>query len=199
MVKAAGVLPGATFASELIPIGEPIAQRRQGRHEWLRSIRRRLEAADLLFLDPDNGLEPAGFRPTAAKSGKSIMISEVRELERSRRCLIVYHHHTRRAAVIMPRCSTGPSGTNAWRGYLSVAERQLRCHGKKHEQSGNKHGPPQAPRSPTLHHRSSPTSSRSLLPFVTRLARRRNALRSSLSEDQIVAWSADVGRFGLKG
>jgi len=36
-LEAAGVLPGATFASELIPIGEPIAQRQQGRHEWLRS------------------------------------------------------------------------------------------------------------------------------------------------------------------
>ena len=95
-LEAAGVLPGAIFASELIPIGGPIAQRQQGRHEWLRSIRRRLEAADLLFLDPDNGLEPAGFRPTAAKSGKSIMISEVRELARPGRCLIVYHHQTRR-------------------------------------------------------------------------------------------------------
>ena len=95
-LEAAGVLPGAIFASELIPIGGPIAQRQQGRHEWLRSIRRRLEAADLLFLDPDNGLEPAGFHPTAAKSGKSIMISEVRELARPGRCLIVYHHQSRR-------------------------------------------------------------------------------------------------------
>jgi hypothetical protein len=96
-LEATGVLPGAMFASELIPIGGPIAQRQQGRHEWLRSIRRRLAAADLLFLDPDNGLEPAGFCPMSSRSGKSIMISELHRLARTGRCLIVYHHHTRRA------------------------------------------------------------------------------------------------------
>jgi hypothetical protein len=95
-LEAAGILPGATFASELTPIGGPISQRQQGRHEWLRSIRRRLEAADLLFLDPDNGLEPTDFRPTAPKSGKSIMISELEQFARPGRCLIVYHHQSRR-------------------------------------------------------------------------------------------------------
>jgi hypothetical protein len=55
-----------------------------------------LERADVLFLDPDNGLEPAGFRPTAAKSGKSIKISEIRQLAATGRCLIVYHHQSRR-------------------------------------------------------------------------------------------------------
>ena len=75
----------------------PIAQRQQARREWLEAVRRKLERADLLFLDPDNGLEPAGFRPTAAKSGKSIMISELHQLARPGRCLIVYHHQSRRA------------------------------------------------------------------------------------------------------
>ena len=59
-------------------------------------MRRKLDRADLLFLDPDNGLEPAGFHPTAAKSGKSIMISELHQLARPGRCLIVYHHKSRR-------------------------------------------------------------------------------------------------------
>ena len=95
-LEAASVLPGATFASEFIPGGGPIAQRQQARRDWLEGIRRKLESTDLLFLDPDNGLEPAGFRPTAAKSGKSIMISEVHEFARPGRCLIVYHHQSRR-------------------------------------------------------------------------------------------------------
>ena len=95
-LEAANVLPGATFASEFIPRGGPIAQRQQARREWLEAVRRKLERADLLFLDPDNGLEPAGFHPTAAKSGKSIMISELRQLARPGRCLIVYHHQSRR-------------------------------------------------------------------------------------------------------
>jgi hypothetical protein len=96
-LEAANVLPGVTFASEFIPTGGTAARRQQARREWLEAVRRKLERVNLLFLDPDNGLEPAGFHPTAAKSGKSIMISELHQLARSGRCLIVYHHHTRRA------------------------------------------------------------------------------------------------------
>ena len=97
-LEAANILPGATFASEFIPTGGgPIAQRLRARRDWLEEIRRKLGPTDLLFLDPDNGLEPDGFHPTAAKSDKSIMISELHQLARPGRCLIVYHHHIRRA------------------------------------------------------------------------------------------------------
>jgi hypothetical protein len=85
------------FASECIPTGKATTRRQQARREWLEAVRRKLEQADLLFVDPDNGLEPAGFHPIAAKSGKSIMISEIHQLARPGRCLIVYHHHSRRA------------------------------------------------------------------------------------------------------
>jgi hypothetical protein len=96
-LEAANILPGATFASEFVPAGGPPTQRGQARREWLEAVQRKFEGTDLLFLDPDNGLEPAGFHPTTAKSRKSIMISEVHQLARTGRCLIVYHHHTRRA------------------------------------------------------------------------------------------------------
>ena len=49
-----------------------------------------------MFVDPDNGLEPSGFSQGSAKSGKSVMLSELLELMLPGRCLIVYHHHTRR-------------------------------------------------------------------------------------------------------
>ena len=84
-LEAANILPGTMFASEFIPGGGPIVQRQQSRRDWLEGIQRKLEPTDLLFLDPDNGLEPTGFRPTAAKSGKRIMISGVRELARTGR------------------------------------------------------------------------------------------------------------------
>jgi hypothetical protein len=95
-LEAANVLPGATFASESIPIGRSMDQRQQARWDWVDAVRRKLETTNLLFLDPDNGLEPAGFRPTAARSGKSIMISELHEFSKPGRCLIVYHHQSRR-------------------------------------------------------------------------------------------------------
>jgi hypothetical protein len=95
-LEVANILPGATFASESIPGDGPLAQRQQMRRDWLEAMRRKLEPADVLFLDPDNGLEPAGFRPTTARSGKSIMLCELHELARPGRCLIVYHHQSRR-------------------------------------------------------------------------------------------------------
>jgi hypothetical protein len=52
--------------------------------------------ANMVFLDPDNELEPAGYSHGSSKAGKSILISELREMVRPGRCLIVYHHHTRR-------------------------------------------------------------------------------------------------------
>lgn len=56
----------------------------------------RLTGADIAFVDPDNGLEPAGYRHSSAKAGNSVLLSELRELARRGRCLIVYHHHSRR-------------------------------------------------------------------------------------------------------
>jgi hypothetical protein len=50
----------------------------------------------MVFVDPDNGLEPAGYSDGSSKAGKSILISELREMARPGRFLIVYHHHTRR-------------------------------------------------------------------------------------------------------
>jgi hypothetical protein len=41
-------------------------------------------------------LEPAGHSPGSARAGKSVLLSELRELARPGRCLVVYHHHTRR-------------------------------------------------------------------------------------------------------
>jgi len=48
-----------------------------------------------VFVDPDNGLEPDGYSHGLAKAGKSVLLSELRELAKPGRCLIVYHHHTR--------------------------------------------------------------------------------------------------------
>jgi hypothetical protein len=50
----------------------------------------------MVFVDPDNGLEPPGYSDASSKAGESILISELREIARPARCLIVYHHHSRR-------------------------------------------------------------------------------------------------------
>jgi hypothetical protein len=49
-----------------------------------------------VFVDPDNGLEPAGFSHGSGKAGKSVTLDKLRAVARAGRCLIVYYHHTRR-------------------------------------------------------------------------------------------------------
>jgi hypothetical protein len=95
-LEAANILPGAIFAKEMLPMNANTEQRRQERHEWLIRVKQTLADADLLFVDPDNGLEPGFFSHGSARAGKSVLLSELRELSRPGRCLIVYHHHTRR-------------------------------------------------------------------------------------------------------
>jgi hypothetical protein len=95
-LETAQILPGAIFVSDVIPTGGPIFGRRQARELWFASVQRALQRTSLVFVDPDNGLEPDGYSHGSAKSGKSVLLTELRELARPGRCLIVYHHHTRR-------------------------------------------------------------------------------------------------------
>lgn len=95
-LEAANLLPDALFASEMIPTDGPLSERRRARNKWFDRMKATLADADLLFVDPDNGLESSGFRHSIPRAGKSVLFSELQELARPGRCLIVYHHHTRR-------------------------------------------------------------------------------------------------------
>ena len=91
-LEAAGLLPGAIHAREMVPIGGPRSERSRERDRWFGRVQSALADADLVFVDPDNGLEPAG----SAKAGKSVLLAELHGLARPGRCLIVYHHQSRR-------------------------------------------------------------------------------------------------------
>ena len=72
-LETADILSGAVFASEVIPVGGPIADRPHERRHWFRRIQSTLDGANMVFLDPDNGIEPAGYRHGSSKAGKSIL------------------------------------------------------------------------------------------------------------------------------
>jgi len=96
VLETANILPGAIFASEVIPAGRPVADRPHRRRQWLARVQSTVEEADVLFVDPDNGLEPAGYSLGSSNVGKSILLSELCKLAKPERGLVVYHHHTRR-------------------------------------------------------------------------------------------------------
>ena len=53
LIEGTGLLPGATFHSEVVPDG------RHGRDAWRRNLMKVVNetSADLVFFDPDNGIE----------------------------------------------------------------------------------------------------------------------------------------------
>lgn len=65
---------------------------RPGKHRdaWFAELHQTVRGADLVFLDPDNGLE--GESP----SHKSVALHELTALRKKGRALVVYHHQTRR-------------------------------------------------------------------------------------------------------
>lgn len=95
-LEAADVLPGAIFAADFVPSDGSSGRLPQERLAWFARLKQQLAAADIVFVDPDNGLEPNGLRPGSSASAKSVLVRELRELADPQRCLIVYHHHTRR-------------------------------------------------------------------------------------------------------
>ena len=89
------VLPGAVFASEQIPVTCAPPERPVQRAAWFGRVKARLKDCDLVFADPDNGIEPAGYKATMGNAGKSITWDEILSLRAPGRALIVYHHQTR--------------------------------------------------------------------------------------------------------
>jgi len=86
---------GAVFMSEPIPCPSQISRRKTERELWFSHVKSRLEETQLIFVDPDNGIAPIGYRPTTRVAGKSIALEEIVRLTELGKPVVVYHHHTR--------------------------------------------------------------------------------------------------------
>lgn len=89
-------LPDVTYHAEPIAIGVTSAARRAGRAAWFARCKAALEGCNLVFLDPDNGLEPGVYSTGSRQAGKAVGLEELQALRRPGRTLVVYHHQTRR-------------------------------------------------------------------------------------------------------
>jgi len=90
------ILPGAIFANAPILTAASVRQRLESRQDWFAAVKDRLAGAEMIFVDPDNGLEPAKFSFGKMKAGKAVAYEELLALAGADRPLIVYHHQTRR-------------------------------------------------------------------------------------------------------
>jgi hypothetical protein len=96
-LQAADLLQSTIYFSEIIPTSGNAADRRIARQAWFARAQAVVSGCDLLFLDPDNGLETSRFDAGLRKAGKSVSLSELTALKRPGRAMVVYHHHTRMA------------------------------------------------------------------------------------------------------
>ena len=94
-LQEASLLADATYADEVILTTGTPAERRAGRAAWFCRCQKTLANCDLVFADPENGLETAGFSSGAMAGGKCIALAEVKGLSAPSRTLVIYHHHSR--------------------------------------------------------------------------------------------------------
>jgi hypothetical protein len=95
-LEGAGLLRRCQFVSDPLPLPKAYAERVIARAEWLDGAVAKIRDCNLVFLDPDNGLQPEKFRPASAKAIKSASFADLGRFRRPGRTLVVYHHHTRR-------------------------------------------------------------------------------------------------------
>ena len=89
LIERTDLLPNATFHRDLVPDGS------EERRVWRESLYAAASGRDLVFLDPDNGLEVKS-RPLGRRdSCKHVLWSEVEHLSRLGCSLLIYQHFPR--------------------------------------------------------------------------------------------------------
>ncbi|MBT5773317.1 MAG: hypothetical protein HOH95_02970 [Dehalococcoidia bacterium] len=70
-------------------------ERLQHRELWIAAAERAVAPCDIVFLDPDNGLEAASVQTHHKKGPKYAYLNELQRLAGGSRALVVYHHLSR--------------------------------------------------------------------------------------------------------
>jgi hypothetical protein len=99
-VQKKGILSPNTlyFETPLTYEGVPSARRPEYRREWLKCANDALRNADVIFTDPDNGLEVKGIDRHDLKGPKFTFYDDLIPFAQSGKSLIIYQHATRQGA-----------------------------------------------------------------------------------------------------
>jgi hypothetical protein len=105
-VRRAAVLPPGTVFFEEPTVGElglgASGKRREAfRTDWFIRAQAAVAGADVVFLDPDNGIEVRSVPRRAPKAGKYVFWDEIEALWARGHSLLIYHHLNRTATVNM--------------------------------------------------------------------------------------------------
>ena len=91
-LERAHLLASDLFVNDAVP--KEIGQRKA----WHQTAIARLSGCDVVFLDPDNGLNVKSVKPGSQKSPKYVWLHEVSDYVASGKSVIVYNHRPRKKA-----------------------------------------------------------------------------------------------------
>jgi hypothetical protein len=95
-IQETGVIDGSFSGELLISAGMPWRSRENWRAGWFERVRSAVADAEIVFVDPDNGLvDDDPRRPRRKTFGKQLPLHEAKALA-DRRVAVIYHHNTRR-------------------------------------------------------------------------------------------------------
>ena len=99
VMSEAGLIPGARYFTEPLPVtdGASYAERCRLRREWHKRALAFCAGAELVFLDPDNGIRPEGQRPSQ-QSEKYALLEEAADYWNAGQNVVYYCHKGRRTA-----------------------------------------------------------------------------------------------------
>lgn len=99
-IEDSGAIPGALYHNDLLP--DELA----GRHAFMGRCAYAFRDADLIFFDPDNGVEVPSLPKGRKNSSKYLYLDEVAAFYASGKSLLIYQHFPRvERAEFLARCA----------------------------------------------------------------------------------------------
>jgi hypothetical protein len=116
LIEASGILPPDTaYFSEAIPrVERSVHQRVSAREAWFSRAQKAVARCNLVFLDPDNGLEVRSVPITSPLASKYATVSEIAALLENGTGVVLYQHGSRTPWPVQRErvCTQIASGTD---------------------------------------------------------------------------------------
>jgi hypothetical protein len=96
-VEKQSLLPDSTiFYSKPLPFpSSSIIQREKDREDWFLESLEMMKSAEIIFLDPDNGLQPKSVKRTQSRANKYVFRDEIQRYYEIGKSVIFYTHRDR--------------------------------------------------------------------------------------------------------
>ena len=116
------ILPKETiFYSKPLPYSSVNpSEREEERKNWFKESLSQLKSADIIFLDPDNGIQTDKVRKTQIKAIKYVFKDEIKEYYELGKSLIIYNHRDRKPKSEYDRKITDSLGQISSRNSIEV-------------------------------------------------------------------------------